>query len=691
MDGITVNFSVVPTENVTADDITLSVDSHTFTGQAGEDSVDITVSAEDDGIAEQDEIVTVNMEVVGQLPDGWSIGAPFVFTIPANDNTVGFEDPSSIAVEENTNIDHAVTLDVRGIVHADADLTLSVDVASTAMMSDDFTLPASVAITSSDSNSEVIFNVTIIGDTMGEEEEIITLNIDVSSLPEGFVLGNNASHRITIPTNDYYVGFKDDSSDAFEGDANTHHAVTLTVKGPITADASITFSFDGESTAKINEDFMLPASVAITSSDSDSEVTFNVIIVGDDTGEEEETIILNINESSLPVDFTLDQNASHRITIPGNDYSLGFQDASSIAPVADTNTSHTVTLAVTGTTNDPSGITFMPDDRSTAFLNEDFILPESVAVTRSETDNEVTFNVAFDITIVGDNIIEEEEVIILNINQSSLPEGFALGRHTSHMITIPGNDLIARSIGFAEIPGRTNLKPAENTSTTISAAAMPAELLPEEGFGVVFSVDPPEAAIVSPTLHTFTRDAPSVEISVSIPDDNIPEYAEPFSVIMKDFGILPGRWTINPVLDFTVPANENTIELLDNSLTEIDDREGIDEKSLEVLPLVVTIDRPFEDDTTIKLEALERDGDDIPDVFFRVFDASYNSNSSMLVIPSGVDQINLNVEAVDDNIREGEEQITVRISDPDGSLPNGWSFGRVQMHSVTISPSDSDL
>ena len=571
--GITVNFSFDITGEVTADDVTLSVVSYTFTETAS--SVNISANVERDDLAEQDETVKVRMTAVNLPTNGWSIGEPVIFTIPANGNETDFLVPSSTVVEGDSNTQHEITIDVAGQVAADASLALTVDGSGSADEGTDFRLSTmSVPIKTTDSNGRVTFDVTIIADDTPERDETIVLNIDPASLPTGFVVGDNPSHTITIPVNDGRVGFALGRSIAVEeDDLPNHHEVKLTVEGKEIIANPRTLVFiagKGDNRATENSDFTLPIGGVSLSTFTD-ETKFNVpiTILQDDESEEQEFIYLSIDPNSLPDGFSIGPISSHRITVPANDNMsriIGFAPFDGLTRTTIPEGELTGILAGV----DPAVHNNLPDGgievkfSTTPPGQATFTAPEIV----SFNPNSHTFHrddlsrLQLGITPNDDTDAETEKSFVVNMEfvNAGTSDGWVIGPGFEFIVPASDNTIelfVPEGLSFTEGAG------SQQVATAV--AEIPAAL-PTEGIKVNFSIEYGGGVTMSDvtlvtTSHMFTSEAAVANIMVSVLDDSVSEGSEMVTIKMElaEGETLPEGWSLgdNPTPP-TPPSTEDT-------------------------------------------------------------------------------------------------------------------------------------
>ena len=196
--------------------------SRTYSNFPAGSSRRLTIRVPDDMLPEEDEEVIVRLvpREGSSLPDGWSINpAEYRFTIPANDNLVGFESSGGLNLVEGASENIVLKLNAPAPVGG-LNLVVSVneetddegdniDVNVTTGAGSVLAVPAG--------GREVLLPVMAVDDNIPEGDEPVLLTLSKgANWPEGWEIGGSstgggfsATHAVTILGNDKKVGWRE--------------------------------------------------------------------------------------------------------------------------------------------------------------------------------------------------------------------------------------------------------------------------------------------------------------------------------------------------------------------------------------------------------------------------------------------------------------------------------------------------
>ncbi|RNC85300.1 MAG: YHYH protein [Balneola sp.] len=408
-----------------------------------ETSASFEISVIDDDDMENSETIILTL-TENNLPNGISVGSESEVTVTILDND-----------EDDTTFDASVTISASSteLTEGDDDITITVQlsalnisggsldisysVSGTATSGSDFTA-LSGTVTIDENESSATFDISIIDDSDIEGSETITLRIIGMNLPEGVSLGTEREVTITIQDNDEEpfsaeVEILSSITALSEGDGNV--TITVELSESNTSGGSLQIPYTVSGTATSGSDFTaLSGTVSID--EDESSATFDVSIIDDSDIEDSETIILEIDESNLPDGVSLGTESELTITISDNDiFSANATITASTTSVTEGDASITVTVELSASNISGGSLQIPYTVSGTATSGSDF-----TALSGTVTINEDESSTTFDVSIIDDSDIEDSETIILEIDESNLPDDISLGSETDVTITILDND-----------------------------------------------------------------------------------------------------------------------------------------------------------------------------------------------------------------------------------------------------------
>ncbi len=679
-----------------------------------------------DSVAETDDetIVLTLTEVSGLTTGGnnFSLGGSHTITIPKNGNTVAFASGTS-TLTEGAGTMTQVTVNV--VEPAPEAITLNITPTGSATEGRDYeTLPDSLTIGANQSSGTITIRGREDGD--GEGDETIMLEISLpqgSSLPDGWTLGMQTTHIVTIKDNDLSISFVTDPSltphtpSEVEEPARTSGTtvtdmvtIAVGINQPPTAELKVIVGVDASSTAtqsgnNFMEDYNFGGDTLTFPAGMITTQTTTLTIVN--TGEREamnETIVLMLTDDSttqaarIAGGFSL--GGPHTITIPANDNVISFgTDASTLAEEDGTTATVSVNIA------DPAP-------------NDDIIL--DIAVTGTATENEdYTINTkrltiganqssgTITLESMEDSDIEGGETIVLEISEPSgspWPRGWDFGTHRTHTVTILDDDLkISFVTGTGNTPSEVEEPGTGNEPVTVKVKI---DRAPTNDIIVrVSDGGPGETALgdpVSGTDYTFAGGnvtftntgalEQTLTATFNIHSDTVPEDDEFIVLTLADgSGTQATRvaqgFSFGANHTITIPANDPVMVGFAGTAS------NHDEDSVANVRAGVVVTPGFSQNITVGVRVLTGPGNSTA-----VAGMDYMDNiPGTITISAAAGMMsaseNINISVIDDSRVESTETIVLEIFEPEdstgaGMWPPGVVLGANTMHTISINDDD---
>ena len=687
-----------------SDDYTFTATELTFrSGMTTPQTATLTLLADTGTEAEPDEFIVLTLadkddDATARNTDGFSLDGPHTITIAANDNTVGFASGTAATLGEDGG---TATVEVSISNPAPTDIVLNITPTGSADEGTDYeTLPDSLTIPARGTRGTI--TLTGIDNDDGEGSKNIILMLSVAgSLPTGWTLGT-ATHTVTLQDDDLNISFVTSGTGAIPSSAEEGTPVDITVgitQAPM-AEIKVMVAVDTSASTVQTNDYTLTGAELTFPASSAAAQTAALMVLQDSVAEaEDETIVLTLSEvSGLTTggnNFSL--GGSYTITIPKNGNTVGFASGTSSFTEGD-GTTRVVTVNV----NEPA-----PDNdimlevevltaSSTAREGTDFTIDSKrLTIGRGQSSGTITLRAR------DDNAGEGNETIMLRIklaDGTSLPDGWALGTQTTHTVTLHDDD---RSIYFITNPSLTPHTPSEveepagasssivtNRAVTIAVGiteaptaelkvrvaaggtgqtAVPGSSLAEDyvfgGDTLTFPANMITTQTTTLTLVNANENETDETIVLTLDDDSNTQAAR-----------IAGGFSLGAPHTITIPAHGNTVSFGAERSTLV---EGAGMPTM----IPVNVEHPAPVDITLDVEVLTAST--------AVEGTDYMTVPRSLTIPAGELTRPITLTGMDDNRIEGNETIMLRISLPQGSsLPDGWDFGRVTTHEVTLQDDD---
>ena len=318
------------------DDYTISTTELTI--PAGEPGGEITLRGIDNEKSEGHKEIDLMIRVVGELPEGWSLGdSAHKVVLRDDDVTTGFITASGRAEERTFNNVHTVMVMLPQPPAETVNLTVTAS-SDTAGGSDYALSTTSISFVPTDTGADLIkpVTVTVLPDAVIEEDEIIILTLEdpTGSLERGendFKLVTS-TYELTIPANDTVIGFQGLVSHRgilSEGDGSSV-SVNIFARHAYTSDFVVDLINDG-GTAIEGEDYQISVFTAegatplasyenniLTMRNGANNIFLQIHSIDNEVpNEEDKTIVLTLRtNSSSPEELAITEGQGSRtITI----------------------------------------------------------------------------------------------------------------------------------------------------------------------------------------------------------------------------------------------------------------------------------------------------------------------------------------------------------------------------------------
>ena len=595
-------------------------------------------------------------------------------TIIDNENTLGFTN-SSLTYSEGDR-DQTFEVTVRLAKPLEDSLTFMVsaleETSASAMVDVDYIGFRDRSITINARSTRATFSLTIKGDEQVEGDETLKLMLASppgNPLPSGVEFINNPA-VVTIEDNDRaVVGFTGSSMQTV-GEGDSSLTLTASLDKPLSEDLEIMLSYvAGSLPAQRNGDYNnAPDSLTIPKGVLTATGTIN--IVNDNIVEGNESFTIRIESVSLtalsPSVVTIGGSSRAdqiTVTISDNDQPavVGFT-GSSMQTVDEGDSSLTLIASLDKPLSEDleimlSYVAGSPSAQRNGDYNN---APDSLTIPAGDLTATGT------ITIMDDNIVEEDESFTIRIASVSLtalsPSVVTIGdtsRADQITVTISDNDQPA-VVGFTGSSMQT-VDEGDSSLTLTASLDKPlsedleimlsyvAGSLPAQRNGDYNNV--PDSLTIPAGDLTATG-------TITIVNDNIVEGNESFTIRIESVSLTALPPSVVTIGD-TSRANEITVTISDNDQAVV----GFTGSSAPTvgegdssLTLTASLDKPLSEDLEIMLSyvvknlpAAQRSGD-------------YNNAPDSLTISAGDLTATGTINIIDDNIVEGDESFAIRIT-----------------------------
>jgi gliding motility-associated-like protein len=644
----------------------------TLTIPAGTNSVQLPVNVIDDKMMELAETVTVTLQggttaTLGNFTVNSAAGTATV-DIADEDNTAANR---VIGISKRTNTVEGGPLGAASLVFipngftAAEDLTVQYTISGTATNGVDYkTLTGSMVLPAGTNNRAL--PVFSLDDQIIEGTETVTIQLTggTTTTLGNFTASSTAgSATIDITDNDNASRVLSIVKTTDAAEPATNGTFTISLPAGVTATEPVTVNYTVSGTATAGADYtalsgtvMLPA--------GENSIVLPVTVTDDQLLENAETVIVTLTGGTTATlgNFTVNSSSA----------------AATVNIADDENTTANRTLSVTaaGDAAEPSGnSSFVIALPANILASEDITVNYTIsgtaangvdyaALSGTATIPAGAHSITVPVTVSDDQVIEGTETVVLTLQNSSSASFTYPASSTNGAATLNINDndntpdkrilTIAKTADGAE--------PATAGSFTIS---LPAGMTAGSDIQVAFSLSPLSTAIAGSDYQPIAAGTvviPAGQNSVTVPVNVINDYViepSPETVIMDITGGTDGNG-----ISYTAGTNTATVNITDDDLnsstnivlvTQLSDaiEGGTDGQFKISLPPGVTSSEDVVVQYTLGGSASTP--------------ADYSLSSGIvsghIVIPAGQNSIIVNVDAINDGIIEGPENVVLTLTD----------------------------
>lgn len=278
------------------------------------------------------------------------------------------------------------------------------------------------------------FSVNILADSAVEGNE--TFTVSLSGVAGGASIGSPSSTAVTIQDDDNpptpgTVRFSAATYSAGESDGSA--TLMVTRSGGSDGAVSVDYFLDG-GTATEGSDFQSLGGTLNWAHGDASQKSISVTILGDNTDENDETVIVSLRSAGGGVTISNPDSATLTIQDDDNPPSPGsFRFSANTYSVVESTPAATFTVMRTGGTDGAVSVVYFLDG-GTATAGSDF---QSVGGTLNWTDGDGSQK-TISVTILEDSIDEGNETVVLSLRDAN--GGATIGTPGSATLTITDND-----------------------------------------------------------------------------------------------------------------------------------------------------------------------------------------------------------------------------------------------------------
>ena len=631
-DTITLNYITADGTAVAGEDYTAVSSSLTLSSDMS--SATFMVSISDDALFENDERFSVSLS---GIPSGVILTTATADVTIDNDDTVeiGFESVTYSVSEGAGEVTVSVRV-VSGVLGDDLTLNYAT-VAGTAVSGEDYD-SSSRMLTLSPSATEMTFTVSIIDDSLLENDETFTV---VLVAPEAGLANfvsidpTRAVARVTIENDDAItVGFEDSVYSVSEGVGG----LTLTVvvlTGSIGDDIEIEVPYSVVvGSAEAGSDYVNVVGGVVTFGSSLTSA-IEILITDDNAFENDETftVVLGVPAGGLASFVTIDPTrASTEVTIENDDE---FRSTITLLPFAKDSEQEGIPVLVRVGLDEPLGtsltVELAVDPSSTAVEGEDFTLSvTSYTIAAGVTEAAISL-----LTTVDDQYAEPDETIVLVLVVPG--DEVELGV-VERRLTIIANDL----------PEAT-LRPADLTITEgDSSQELYIELTQATFAPVEFRLRPSGDADTSDYMLSslvLPAGASSLTVTVSVLDDAVYDGGTERVDFELEITSGPAELGTEVRASLTIEDNESRPTV---SLDEVDDiTEG------EVASVIARLSGAFDEQITLDIQVMT--------TTVETLSSDYEILVRRVDIPAGALIATFAIKALDDSDIEDPETLVLEL------------------------------
>ena len=674
---------------------------------AGTTMFEVSVNALADETNEVDEHIDLRAEVPAAHTGVLRSSGTVRVTIGAHDNTIAFGESSQTEVEEADG-----TAEVVVDVHLPAPMPVVLNIAAVGGTAThqgeeaDYILPPSVTIPAGQSSGMVVLRGR--DDSDGEGSETVFLGLTAAGeLPEGWVLQESATHRVTITDDDLAIGFAEaehEEAEPASGTTTFTVAVELTMSPEEEVTVPIVVADNSKEFVSADVSYA-PASLTFAAGTTDlsQDVTFTVH--ADATPEADEVVRFLIEDHDSHTEganaFSVGQR-SFALTIPANDNAVqlssltgsSFEEGESVSLSVVSDDDHPapngglpLVVTVTPQRECPGGsVAGQPCEQSSASA-------EDISFTANQVILAGQASVAFDIDVVNDAEAELVESFEISIAEGvNFPSAWGSVINVPAVFNISAND---NTIGFAQSASRV----IENVSGGTHNVAVNANLpLPMSAQSVTFNIAPGGTATentdysLSGTTVTVNAGTESVNIPVTIVNDSDVDVGETIELTLSPASnaSLPAGWSFGAtthtvtIIDDEAPGGVFSFAAPAPGFPTAEPDSGTTDFTVGINAAGRLPDNAF-----TLVVAIDRDGTTADAKDYTVAQTLSSIPVNGMTVVDGVLMLNFSIFA--DDIEEPTETITLVLpTEQPGLAGTGWSVDAAGQttHVITIPAND---
>ncbi|MRG44598.1 T9SS type B sorting domain-containing protein [Chitinophaga sp. SYP-B3965] len=435
---ITVNYTIGGTATQGSDYTVLS---GTAVIRAGDASVTVPVTAQDDDILEVSETVILT------LNGGTGAGITYTGTGNATVNITDNENtPANLVlnVAANGDVSEAAAgagfiISLPNNIKTATDLTVNYTIAGTAINGTDYALLNGTAVILAGNNS-VAIQISGIDDQIIEGNETIELTITNGSAT-GIVLtpGANSTASIDLIDDDNNLDIVVSATPSVT-EPSTAGKFTISLAGGKAPAKDVTVTYTITGTATSGTDYTALSSSAVIPAGSTS-VDVDLTVLEDELIEPTETVIMTINGgSSTGLTYTVGAQNTATINITDNDATgnLVLEVTASQPNATEPATHGEFTISIANGKRTAEPLTIQYTISGTAVAGTDYQAINTITIPAGE--NSITVPVQ----VTDDMLIEDPETVILNISGGqSTSFNYTAGAANQATVTITSEDIPA--------------------------------------------------------------------------------------------------------------------------------------------------------------------------------------------------------------------------------------------------------
>jgi len=535
-----------------------STSSGTLSFADGETTKNVSIIIDNDVVNEDSENFTIALSNPAAEHGSVSLGtSSHTVTIVDNDTTeISFSADNSSVAEGSTT--HSITA-----TRSKTNGTASVNYATsngTATAGSDYTGVVTDTLNFADGESTATINITILGDSVNENDETFVVTLSSPSTQYGSSALGTSTHTVTITNNDASeISFASSTSSVSESAGTASITVNRT---DTNGTATVNYS-TSDDTATAGSDYTAVTNELLSFADGEGSKTITVNITSDTTNENDETFKVHLaNPTSQFGSISLGSTHTHTVTITNNDSSvISFSSLTSSVSESssphliqiqrtDSNGSATVDYATTGVTatgnvdyNELSGTITFPDGQSSVDIS---------------------------LSITSDTLNEDSETLQLTLsNATSAVGSISIHADDTHTVTITDDDVTEiYSSPYSSAINETQAGTFVHTITIYRNRTNGTASVDYATSDVTATAGSDYVAIPLTTLN-FADGESTATISIQINGDTTNESDETFNLTLSNATAQYGSVTLTNAAGASVSSFVHLVTITDDDPTEI--------------------------------------------------------------------------------------------------------------------------